>query len=66
MRELHGDQNWITQCLWPNGISLLPLGLACSYKYRQLRNEPVAPIVVFHGEPKPHQVRDKWVRECWQ
>lgn len=52
MHELHGDQNWITQCMWPDKLALLEPGWACSYKYHVQRGEPVAPIVVFHGNPK--------------
>ena len=53
MDELHGDQNWITRCLWPHGISLLPKGFASSYKYHIMNSlEMGAPIVVFHGQPK--------------
>lgn len=52
MSEVHGDQNWITQALWPDQLSLLPSGWVCSYKYHVLRNVPPSPIVVFHGEPK--------------
>jgi hypothetical protein len=62
MDELHGDQNWITQRLWPDRISLLPDGTVASYKYHAGQ---VFPIVVFHGDPKPHQVGDKWVKDNW-
>lgn len=60
---LHGDQNWITKCLWPNGLSLFPDRLARSYRYG---GAPDAPLTVFHGDPKPHQVTDKWVVEAWR
>lgn len=63
MDELHGDQNWITQALYPGGIRFLPDGYAKSYKYS---NRAIAPLVVFHGEPKPHQVEDDWVKENWK
>lgn len=52
MNVLHGDQNWITQALWPDKINLIPPGLVCSYKYHVLRGVPAAPVVVFHGDPK--------------
>ena len=53
MSEVHGDQNWITQCLWPHGeLKLLEGDHVCSYKYHVQRGEPVRSIVVFHGEPK--------------
>ncbi len=57
----HGDQNWITRTLWPN-FRLLPDGVALSYKYG---NRQKAPVVIFHGSPKPADVRDDWVLENW-
>lgn len=62
MDELHGDQNWITRALWPDAIEFFPAGLIKSYKYG---NQKQAPVVVFHGEPKPHQVANDWVKEHW-
>lgn len=63
MDELHGDQNWVTRALWPGGIRLLPAGLVTSYKYGNFQRSP---LVVFHGDPKPHQVRDDWVLREWK
>lgn len=60
--ELHGDQNWITRCLWPEHIALLPSGVAGSYKYGGGRPFP---ITVFHGDPKPHDLSDGWIKEHW-
>jgi hypothetical protein len=66
MDEVHGDQNWITQALWPHTLRLIPEGWAKSYKYNLSRGDPgIAPIMVFHGEPKPHQVYESWVAEHW-
>jgi len=62
MDRLHGDQNHITQVLWPDHIGLLPSGYAGSYKYGGARQFPVT---VFHGDPKPHQVGDDWVAQHW-
>lgn len=62
MTILHGDQNWITHCLWPEHIGLLPSGIAESYKYGGGKK---APIVVFHGVPKPADVDTAWVKENW-
>lgn len=61
MDELHGDQNWITQALWPEGIRLIPQQWASSYKYGGK-----GVIRVFHGLPKPDHVTDLWVHECWR
>jgi len=52
MQEVHGDQNWITQALWPDKLALLPKKWVCSYKYHVIRGAELAPIVVFHGDPK--------------
>lgn len=66
MRELHGDQNAITQIMWPDRIGLLPNASIASYKYQiRMNGERPAPIVVTHGEPKPHQIREPWVTEHW-
>jgi hypothetical protein len=60
MDVLHGDQNFITQALWPN-INLIPPEWASSYKYGG-----TGAIRVFHGDPKPPQVTDKWVLDHWR
>jgi hypothetical protein len=62
----HGDQGIITQLFWPHGIGLLPTQTVQSYKY-QLRGTDAkpGPIVVCHGQPKPHELREPWVRESW-
>lgn len=61
MDVLHGDQNFITQVLWPDGIHLLPDGWASSYKYGGS-----GVVRVFHGSPKCHEVSESWVAECWR
>lgn len=63
MEVMHGDQNVITAQLWPqHRISLLPNDVIKSYKYHP---GEVAPIMVFHGNPKPHEVDDEWVKQHW-
>ena len=62
----HGDQGIITQLFWPHGIGLLPNDWIKSYKYDVRRGREPGPVTVFHGEPKPHVVTDKWVHDCWQ
>lgn len=52
----HGDQGIITSLFWQRGIGLLPDHLVQSYKYHVLQGIDVAPITVFHGQPKPHEV----------
>ena len=66
MDRLHGDQNWITRCLWPDRISLVPEGFACSHKYHIERGLKRAPITVYHGNPKPSDVGGAWIRQNWQ
>lgn len=66
MAEVHGDQNWITQCLWPDRLQLLPPGWVCSYKYHIMQGIPPSPIVVFHGNPKPDELSDgDPLRQLW-
>lgn len=66
MDRLHGDQNWITKALWPKKIGLYVNEFIGSYKYGQLRNESIRPVMVFHGNPKMdtlpngHELRRIW------
>lgn len=67
MKEVHGDQNWITQALWPDGIRLMDPKWVCSYKYHVIRGEKVRPIAVFHGDPKVTQLsRKDPLRLAWE
>ena len=61
--KLHGDQNVITRELWPHRIGLFDNSMIHSYKYHP---GDVAPIMVFHGKPKPHEVSDEWVIKHWR
>jgi hypothetical protein len=65
MKIVHGDQNWVTQALWPN-VNLIPESVAGSYKYGKLKGEPRRPITIFHGDPKPDALRDAWILENWR
>lgn len=65
-----GDQNWISECI--SDATLWPADWLVSYKQAIRRRAwfnrqppPEARIVVFHGRPKPHQVRDRFVRDHW-
>lgn len=67
MDELHGDQNHICRVLYPDRIGFLPDHLVGSYKYGRLRNEPVAPVMVFHGNPKMNELsRNDPLRRMWE
>lgn len=59
MQELHGDQNWITQVMWPD-IQFIGKEWVSSYKYGGN-----GVIRVFHGDPKPAAVQDAWVKKHW-
>ena len=67
MRTLHGDQCWMWRVLREN-IANWPKEFIQSYKYdvRPARYPSQnARVVVFHGDPKPHQVRDEWAKSLW-
>lgn len=60
--QTHGDQEVIWM-LMDQHIRAWPVEWAPSYKYH-CRGRGLAPgsrIVVFHGDPKPSEVRDGWV-----
>jgi hypothetical protein len=63
-----GDQAWIERS--HSDASRLQdafPSLFASYKADNLRNPPAAAsVVVFHGEPRPHQVLTGWVPEVWK
>lgn len=66
MDEVHGDQNWITQALWPHSLKLMTPGHICSYKYHVQRGVKPSPIVVFHGEPKVTGLpKNDPLRQAW-
>ncbi len=65
-----GDQPWITHCIFPNGghtKHAYQPGQIVSYKRRVMHGglSPEIKIVVFHGEPNPDQVDDRWIHEHW-
>jgi len=66
MNNFHGDQEFISSIIhkidtWQE----IALGRIKSYKADNLLDGPQgASIVVFHGEPKPHELGG-WVRDYW-
>lgn len=66
MKKLHGDQCWIWRVLRED-IANWPGNLIKSYKYdcRVGQISGQTRVVVFHGDPKPHQVGDEFVRRNW-
>lgn len=66
MKSLHGDQCWIWRVL-RDDVANFPRDYIISYKY-DCRGKTVpgqTRVVVFHGNPKPDQCREPWVREHW-
>jgi len=67
MSILHGDQNYLCRLLWPDRIGFLPDASVGSYKYGKIRNEPIAPVMVFHGNPKMDALpRSDPLRQIWE
>lgn len=66
-KEVHGDQNWITQALWPEKLGLMDDADVCSYKYHYIHGIRPAPIVVFHGSPKVSDLPERHpLRQAWR
>ena len=64
---LWGDQEYITKLLGDPGDIVKPMEGIYSYKYHCQKALPEgAKVVCFHGEPKPHDVNDQWVRDSRQ
>lgn len=60
------DQEYIASQIPPARRHLFPYDWTPSYKLRKLEKgvPPEARIIVFHGEPKPHQCGG-WVKDHW-
>jgi hypothetical protein len=70
MKELHGDQCFIWRVL-RDDIHDFPKSWAVSYKYERYKKEwhnadKDTAVVVFHGNPKPHQCKDQQVINNWK
>lgn len=65
---LWGDQEYITDlCGSPGHSEVVPMPYIYSYKYhcrRQGKPPEDAAVVAFHGEPKPWEVGDQWVKSA--
>lgn len=67
MQVLHGDQNHISRVLYPDKIGFLPDALVDSYKYGKREGRPIAPVMVFHGNPKMNELpRADVLRTMWE
>ena len=61
----YGDQHWITQMI-PDA-SVFPEGWCVSYRTHAQTGVPQgAKVVVFHGQPKPHEFPSTWVKDYWR
>jgi len=69
MQQLHGDQCYIWRVLRDN-IHDYPKSWVVSYKYEKYPQwnhaDKNTAIYVFHGQPKPHEVKDPLIVENWR
>lgn len=61
MKRLHGDQDWIQEKI--SNYEFWPDGWLKSYKWDGVDQK--ASIAVFHGNPKPHELENQWIKENW-
>ena len=70
MKRLQGDQDWIQEKMtdfffWPDKWLM-------SYKWdmvdknKDVKYDSSTSIAVFHGEPKPHELKTLWIKENWR
>lgn len=67
----HGDQDWISSLLFPQDEivnHIYPEKWILSYKKNFSKNNiPECKVVVFHGEPKPHQLKSEdFIKKYWK
>ena len=63
--KYHGDQDWITRKI-PNA-QFWPKDWAISWKWeypKELTND--TSVLVFHGNPKPHEIDHELIRNHWK
>lgn len=64
-QRLQGDQDWITE--QKQDALTFPEDWCVSFKEHCASSPPRgAKIIVFHGDPKPHEVGLPWVQEVWK
>lgn len=63
-----GDQSWIERTYKnPDYLQILYPDKFVSYKAKCKYGPPRGvSVVVFHGEPRPHEVKDTWVENVWK
>ncbi len=69
LRRYGGDQEWISRSAFRRGTirdHAFPKSWVLSYKtHCRSGIPPDCRVVVFHGEPKPHEVSSSHIREHW-
>lgn len=67
--RLYGDQEFITERWGDPGrgqVTPIPHPQVASYKYHcRYGPPPGAKIVTFHGQPKPAECAEWWIRDAW-
>lgn len=66
-----GDQEYISEILANNGTSpeFFQKIFSGIYSYKRNCRKGIpkdAQIICFHGRPRPHEMKDKWMRENWR
>ena len=64
-----GDQEWITEVIQESGDVWPVFSPEVCVSYRDKATESIPPgavVVVFHGDPKPHEVLNGWVPYTWR
>lgn len=65
--DVGGDQSWIEKRVDPSWLQDLFPGDFVSYKADCGKYPPKgAKVIVFHGNPRPHEVLDGWVPDVWK
>ena len=68
MRGMHGDQDWLNVTPGFSPGRCFEEGWCASYK-AEVKGKRVPEdcrVVYFHGEPKPHQVKEQFVIDNWR
>lgn len=65
--DLGGDQSWIEKRVSPEWLQDLFPGDFVSFKADCGKYPPKgSKVIVFHGNPRPHEVLDGWVPDVWK
>ncbi len=67
IKSFDGDQDYIW-AYHKDNIDFFPDDYTMSYKWDHIKDYKILPntkVIVFHGEPRPHQVNDQLIKEYW-